>query len=1076
MPRISLVTAILAAPAVLAAQTTTGTLNGTVADTQGRPLVGATVVLKSTALFSERRMTTNARGEWNAQMLPVGTYRVQCSKEGYIGKDVTNLRIGIGVSLRQDLVMTPVQVAQATVEVVAATAGVDKSDAKTSVNYSSEKMDVLPTIAGRGEGSAFLMTVGVSTETVSGQPAVRGGSILDTQISVNGASIKDEVTGGVTHTWYVEDNLEDIQVMLSPLHARYGRVVGGQVNMVTKTGSNDFHGSIRSNISSGAWNASSTQSSHGAGSVYDTLNRNYQVTLNGPIIPDRVWFSVASIITPSATNPNQFWWYNGERPFVQSIQTGNPLIDAVTATDVTTFQPLPGSRIPSGYHFSLYDAFAPAFPQTSSSNYWEAKVNAALAPDHTVELSYMKASDTHTNTDFYNDLWQTDRIAALGSSKDDRSSVAFGYNGLLGGQNFVEFHLARNQDKMIYPLGDVNYGGGKFDLYEYDALATGEWINGGAPWGATYANGPQRKTTLTSSLNFKHIADWHGSHEIDVGLDFFQTSYDTDVSMGSDNRFYFYGGHYVNDQQQYLFPTIIFQGMGVNGSGWDAGYMQPYGLAPTMTQYLGKDGTIKSWDKAFYVNDTWTVNNHWNVMAGLRLDTEAIIDTDGRSLVKSTDPSPRLQVKYDIKGNSRELVTFTAARYTSNFSQGFAQSLSQNGTNKSISRAWSGIPGQKMPGDPDDNGYYGVRFVDFATLTNPDNYHTVYAYNDNTKSINVAPNLGPQKVDEFTVGFQHFHDNGSNIRLTYVNRAWRDIWGVAQDYSPDQMVLLSDPSGSGLSPMYAQVTRVFNSSDLKRNYQSLELDVNIQTGGVWTFGGNWTFSRLTGNNEGGEDLGGGSERLNSVTPYYNQRNFLLNVMHVSPDNIAPDGRLLDDMTHRIRLFATAVVPMGQKGQLSFSWMVRYTTGIAYGANKGNSIGMPASFVNSDGSLGIPQIPNDAAGNAYPAPGSDTWLRVNGALRPFEQNDMWEADFKLGWTLPLGFGKAAVIGDVTVRNLLNTDPAKPYATQFMSPGWGDAAQTYVDPTLFGRSQDHGVASGANYWVSPRAISASLGLRF
>jgi len=1066
--RLSALAALLAASCTLTAQVASGSLSGVVLDAKGHALAGVKIHLKSPALFADRILVTNAKGEWTAQILPIGTYKVFPTLEGYMGRSAEGIRIGIGVNLRQDFVMTPLQVAQATVEVVGTAAGVDKSDTKTSVNFSSEQMDILPTLAGRGEASALMMSVGVSTETVSGQASIRGGTILDTQINVNGASIKDDMAGTVARTWYVADNLEDIQVMLSPLHARYGRSIGGQVNMVTKAGSNDFHGSFRASLTNNSWNAKSTSSPTSSDSTYDTMNKSYQFTFNGPLVKDRLWFSLASIVNPKATNPGQMGWWPSE-PFTQGVITGNANIDGVTATDNTTFQPLPGSKVPAGYHFSLWDAFK-TFPQRSTSDYIEGKLRGAITRDHTLEFSFMKAKDTLTNTDYYGDTYQTDRIAALGTKTDERSSFTIAYNALLGASDFLEVRYTQNTDKQVYPLGDPNYGGGRFVAYEYDSTASGTLVNGGDPFGATFANGPQKKVNASGSINYKHLAEWHGSHEIDLGFDYFQTAYDTDMAMGSENRIFFYGGHYVNNAGDILFPAIINTGLNDNGNGFDSGYGQPYGLAPTMIQYLGKDGTVKDWDHALYANDTWALDKHWNLMLGLRMDRQAIIDTDGRALAKSTGFSPRFQVKYDLHGDSRDVISLTAARYESNFTQAFSQFLSQNGINKYIEKGFSGIAGQAQPGDPNDNGYYGVRFLTFAQLTDPANYQSVYSYSDSSKNLNIARNLKPQAVDEYTLGFQHFSREGSSIRFTYVNRTWKRIWAVGQEYSADQMVLLQDPSNSGLPPMYSQVTQVFNSDQLTRNYQSLELDFNIKTKGIWSFGGNWTFSRLTGNNESGEDSGGGTGRINFVTPYYNNRNYLLNVMHVNPANIAPNGRLLDDMTHRARLFATAVLPMGKGGQLSFSWMLRYTTGIAFGASQLQGVGEAVPIDPA-----IPQIPTGPNGIPYPAPPSQTYQNVNGGLRPYEQNDMWSLDFKLGWSLPLAYG-VSLIGDVTVNNLLNVDPAKPYYTTFTTPSYGSQSHTYVDPTSFGIGESRGVTPGTNAWVTPRSIGLTVGLRF
>lgn len=1055
--------AVVLAAAPLMAQTSTGSISGQIQDAKGKPLAGARVVVSSPALFAPREMTTDARGEFRTHLLPPGNYRIVATKDGFKSRGASDVRVGLGAAVKQDLALTAIEVQSTVVEVVGSSVATDKSDTKTSVNYSPAQLEVMPTVVDRGYGSALALSPGVVTEGASSRPSIRGGSVQSTKISVNGADIKDDSRGEVQGTWMVEDNIEDIQVILSPLHARYGRAIGGQVNVVTKSGGDEWHGSMRTIFSRNSWNATSKNDSHET-SRNDDLNKTWQATLSGPIVPQRLWFSLGTILTPSASSQGMFGAIS-YRPYNQVFQTGNPLIDAVTGTDPKTFEPTAGSKVPAGYKFSRFDAWK-QFSQSTDSSYYELKLTGALAANHTLEASYMASDNKKSNTDYWDDLWNTGLMSALGERKEKRRSSTLAYRGILGDTTFLEAHFTRNLYALTYPKGDPNYGGGREYAY-FDAwpLWGNHYTYVGYPFGVPAPGGDQNRNNQSVNLNLKLIRDWGvGSHELDFGLDFFRTDYDTAKQAGSNNREFNLGGWYYNGQN-YLFPAIVFAGnTDANGNAINNRYFDSdnffswRGLEPTMHQFLGVDGTVKCDNQAFYVNDNWTINPHVSVMGGLRIEKQSITDTTGAKLANTTDFSPRFQVKYDVNGDSRKVFTFTAARLGGDFSQAFASVFAQDARKVVVDKGFTGVPNQPAAGSPNDNGYYGVRFLTWGEITNPAYYTKVFGFSDASKNVKVDPNLKSQAVDEFTVGFQRSYDSGSNVRMTYVNRSWKRNWAIAQDYALDQMVLLKDPTNSGLPSMNSQVTRVFNSDDLTRKYQSLELEFNVRTKGVWSWGGNWTYGRLTGNDEGGEQTTGSVLFDTAPRQYFYQRRYLTGTLGIPDSVFAPDGRLYGDVTHRARLYATAVLPVGKGGQLSFSWLLRYSTGSPFA-------------INTSAKFATPMTP---LGAAYPGPPT-SYTAYQGGRRPFEQNDLYCVDFKVGFKMPLGLKGVQLVGDLSVNNVFNHIPPMFYVSNTAVSGGGrDFA--LVNPATYGTQDNQGKTPSNNYWLSPRTATATLGLRF
>ncbi|HJV48772.1 MAG TPA: TonB-dependent receptor, partial [Geothrix sp.] len=1029
---------------------------------------------------------TDEKGEWRAFLLPIGEYDVVATVDGYISSSAKGIRIGIGGNQRQDLSLTPIKESGAVVEVLGSASSADKSDTKSAVNYSAENLQTLATVGGdRGFLGALSVAPGVVSETPNGNTAIiRGGTINATNFTVNGADVKNQLSGQVENAWYVQDNIEDVQVVLSPLNARYGRAAGGSVNVVTKTGGNDFSGSIRSSFNRQSWNANSALFPV---TYTDSLQRTWDLVVSGPIVKDKLWFNVASILSPKSANGQSFNWGGiGWRDPRAVYPTQNANIDAVTATDLTTGVPLPGSKVPAGYVFGFPQAGA-QFTQNTTSNYVEAKITGAITPDHILEYAFMRSSKTTTNADPNNDLWHSVRVQSLGDLKDDRKIDGLTYRGTLTSSLFLEARFTANEDKITKPQGDTKYAGGKEAVFQHGLGITsgvpyttaaqdaaGANAYGYQPFGPWVSPNPSKQKSTSYNVDLKWIKEFGlGSHEFDFGLDGYTTKYDNNADfnttdLGSNNRQYVIGGYYqqATDPTALLFPVIAYTGpTALNRQPETAWNKWTMGLAPTMIQYTGPaGGSIDTTMQALYANDQWTLNSHWNVMMGLRFESQKIDDSNGAELIKSNTVSPRLQVRYDIKGDSRNLITFTAARFQGDLPQSFIAAFATHPQNSGVYKGFNNINGTPLPapGSATDNGNYGVRFVDWATIENPNNYGILINQFDNSKTNVVDSGLKPPAMDEFTLGFSKSYLDGSSVSITYVNRSWSNLWAIGYDYAPNQVVTITPDASYGIQKHF------FNSNALTRKYNGLELAWDIKTKTIWSLNGSWSYSRLTGNDEQGDDPTGNSTimQTNPTPLFYNAQ--FLNSKGVPTSVYAPDGRLLNDLTNRIRLGATATIPFGKGGQVTLNWMAHYVTGQPYGSvNFGNSSGIDLS------GWGLSDI--HAGANNTTVAGSRTILGYAGGRRPFEQNGLAGVDFRAAFKLPLPLWKLQLFGDVTISNFFN-HMDKGYNTSFNTVY--DPSNPAVSPTInlpanFG-------APGANgdprQYTAPRTVLASLGARF
>ncbi|MDR2697635.1 MAG: carboxypeptidase-like regulatory domain-containing protein [Holophagales bacterium] len=141
---VSLIAVCIIAHAPLTAQVTTGTLTGTVKSSRGEIIAGAIVRVTSPNLMQPRETKSDERGNWRFGLLPPGEYRVIFSMEGYRSSSRQNIRVGLDTVVRADIALAPLEIGQATVEIVAEGGGaIDKSDTKVSVNFSAEQLEAV---------------------------------------------------------------------------------------------------------------------------------------------------------------------------------------------------------------------------------------------------------------------------------------------------------------------------------------------------------------------------------------------------------------------------------------------------------------------------------------------------------------------------------------------------------------------------------------------------------------------------------------------------------------------------------------------------------------------------------------------------------------------------------------------------------------------------------------------------------------------------------------------------------------------------------------------------------------------
>lgn len=269
-------------------------LNGTVQDTTGRIVVGASVSARNLGTNQSYAATTNSSGYYVVPNLPPGQYELTVQATGF-GKSVeTGLNLTVGQTATLDVTLKVAGVGES-VTVTTEAPPVETSRTEISQVIDAPQIQSLP-VNGRQFVDFALLTPGVATGRTSIQSTFTEPDItrisfggmrdLSNAVTVDGADYIDEGTGSQRAT-PSQEAVSEFRVVNNSFGAEYGRALGGIVNVVTKSGTNDLHGSLYGYLGNKAANSRSLLQT----AQYDQYRRGqFGGTLGGPLRKDKTFF------------------------------------------------------------------------------------------------------------------------------------------------------------------------------------------------------------------------------------------------------------------------------------------------------------------------------------------------------------------------------------------------------------------------------------------------------------------------------------------------------------------------------------------------------------------------------------------------------------------------------------------------------------------------------------------------------------------------------------------------------------------------------------------------------------------
>jgi len=263
----------------------TGTIRGVVKDNQGLAMPGVTVTTTSPALQGPRTVVTDSTGGYTFLNLPPGTYAVKFELSNFATVQRT-INVALGLTADLNATMAPAGVTE-NVNVVAETPAPIATPV-LGANIKHDEVEVLATPR-TIQGIAQLAPAVTTYTPNAGQLVINGSFAFDNVFMINGVDINDNLFANPQNL-FIEDAIEETQVLTSGISAEYGRFSGGVINAITKSGGNTFSGSFRTNFTNPAW-SSETPYDISKGNTYaSNLQESYEGTLGGPIVKDKLWF------------------------------------------------------------------------------------------------------------------------------------------------------------------------------------------------------------------------------------------------------------------------------------------------------------------------------------------------------------------------------------------------------------------------------------------------------------------------------------------------------------------------------------------------------------------------------------------------------------------------------------------------------------------------------------------------------------------------------------------------------------------------------------------------------------------
>ena len=816
------------------AQQGAAVLTGKVVDAATKKGVkDAVVTVTSPSLQGEQIVTTDNTGTYRIPSLPPGVYTLNLDKEGYRTYQRDQVQLRADATIRLDADLLPEGLKAEEVVIVAHSPTVDVGSTTSGANINSDFTSRIPVTNPGARGGAQRSFESVAEATPGASADLYGTSINGTTSPENSYVIDGLRTNsskyGVNGSPLSIEFVKEVNVLSGGYMPEYGRSTGGILNVVTKSGSNEYHGSVWANWTPGAlegarkypfFQGTSIQTRRSLGNVYDV-----GFDQSGPIIKDKLWYYVGFGVSRAVYNLDRsIYQYTPDQTTgaLNSDPVGIPGSNQqfkATSTSYQLFAKL-DYAINQNNKLALSFAATPTFsggggdyavdPQ---SGHIEGAVNEYnLAGDY-------GATATTRNSGAY------DTILKWTSQFDNKSKTietTVGWHHENGGVRPADgFPIASGYGYgslpgISYTRSPFLHGLGEFENAPASCgqVSTAVGPRNTCPVQTYRAGGPgytddQVLDTYSAKSVLTILAQAAGHHVIKAGVEF-------ELSTSWHNRGYS-GGRFLqeaSDGSQY---------------GITAGY--GYLRAPDSPVALDRLVTrSNSVNLGGFIQDSWSIMDKITVNVGLRYDNQFLFGTDGKLFMSfPTQLSPRIGLIFDPTQSGRSKIFASYAK----FYESMPLNILDRGTGESSVLA-NIASGSCNPRDPNQAaGVCRTPITNGATAQGiPDRKYSPYA---GGKTV-IDPDLSPQSMSEFSGGAEYEVIKNGRFGMTYTRR-WMN--NIVEDMSNDEgaTFFIGNP-GKGIASSFP---------DAKRNYDAGTAYFMKNFADQWLAQVSYTLSWLRGN-------------------------------------------------------------------------------------------------------------------------------------------------------------------------------------------------------------------------------------
>jgi len=845
----------------------------------------------ATSQFSTRTGESDAGGSFVVPFLRPGSYTVRVEAPGGFNTVVQNdVAVGLGQRTNLNFTLEPGKTETVTVTAAAPLVDIKSTSSGTNVKY-SEFANSVP--LGRAFTDTYAVAAGVVSGLGTGQGnySIGGASGLENAYLIDGVNITNTGFGGIGSyninygslgTGVTSDFLDEVQIKTGGFEAEYGQALGGIINTIVKSGTNDFKGSVGWYASPGSLRSNYTltelNSPASANTVQENVN-DFAFSVGGPIKKDKLFYFVA--YNPVLTTTQRRAQTGSTNP--EAVAFAGGLSSPFDETTATGF----GSRDGATYDLNAFPSSAGPLDRKRESHNYAAKFSWQVSPRHNVELTFFGDPSTGTSGPQRDNAPLFADASAGGGLSDIRfgsNNQALKWNAVFGPKFFMEAQISHHAG-YFREGSDLNqyFYRDRRNLQEFSRGAD-MYDPGSGPvpinivpvtirsGGIGFISDQDDKNTQYSA-KFTNVL---GNHEIKYGVEYDDISYrDTSNYTGPSFNIHLpdSGGG----------PDILIPTLG--------GAQVDVRISNNGTPDLAYDGTnafrvvrarmgpalppTTSFEEDAFIQDTWSVVPRLTLKLGMRFSQETVKGSGSFTLpfafapgggyttgTSSYEPgqytfagnlAPRLGVSWDVKGNGKSRLYANFGRYY----ERVPNDLAIRAFNNEVSVSLAEYSDRNLT-TPNGAPVFlqGVQPTDVVGGTK-------LPYEDEI-SAGYAFEITPQSSFEVRTIFRTQGRILEDVQVNAIEQIQNHYYGTGYGYpydpfggSPTTPASTTFPETTFgpyilANPGTKQVPTggLYPFPKAKREYRALEMVYTKRFSDNWSLYANYRFSRLVGNYEG----------------------------------------------------------------------------------------------------------------------------------------------------------------------------------------------------------------------------------